>query len=144
MKKLLVFVTLVFTTLLGACGLIEEVNNSLNYTNEALNHIDRLSHFAEDAQMKMGNAVSNPETLNELEQQIAALKTDVEKFNEIDPQIIAEGVHGQIVDLNNKLLTEIDAVMENGELYIDKLQNSPIFNTINELTKMKNLIESIG
>ena len=49
-----------------------------------------------------------------------------------------------MVDKNEVLLDEINNVVENGHLALDKLQNSQILTTINDITSLINRIKNLG
>jgi hypothetical protein len=49
-----------------------------------------------------------------------------------------------LVDKNEILLQEINKVMENGQLALDKLQNSQVFTTINDITSLINRIKNLA
>jgi hypothetical protein len=50
---------------------------------------------------------------------------------------IAEGVHKQIAEKSETLRDEIQSSMENGELALDRLQDSEMFTLINEITTLE-------
>jgi ribosomal protein L4 len=68
----------------------------------------------------------------------------IEEFNVTDAPAIAKDLHQQLSDQNQVLLNEINKVLENGHLALDKLQNSDIVNTINNITGLMNRLETLG
>ncbi|WP_063860357.1 DUF6376 family protein [Paenibacillus sp. Soil724D2] len=144
MKKWMLLSLILATMMLSACSLLEGASNSIDYINQATQHINKLSNFAEQAPQMMKDAALNPETKQELENQLNELKTEIEQFNLKSVPTIAKDIHQQLVDKNEVLLKEINNVVENGHLALDKLQNSQIFTTINDVTGLINRIKNLG
>jgi predicted nucleic acid-binding Zn-ribbon protein len=128
---------------LSGCNILDEVNGSLNYVNESTEYINKLQAFGEAAPSLMKEAATNPEAKVELEEQITALETYIQEFNEIEPPSIASKLHKSVVEKNDQLLEAINSAMENGELSLEKLQNSDIFTTINQLTEVLDQIKQL-
>lgn len=73
------------------------------------------------------------------------LKQDIEDFIQInDVPSVAKDIHQELVAKNELLLDEINKVLQNGNLALNKLENSEIFTTITELTNLLNRIENLG
>jgi ABC-type phosphate/phosphonate transport system substrate-binding protein len=144
MKKWMLLLLILSTMMLSACSLLEGANNSIDYVNQATQHINKLSNFAEQAPQMIKDAALNPETKQELENQLNGLKKEIEQFNLKSVPSFAKDIHQQLVDKNEVLLQEINKVVENGHLALDKLQNSQILTTINDITGLINRIKNLG
>ncbi|MDF2651636.1 MAG: hypothetical protein K0Q73_7441 [Paenibacillus sp.] len=144
MKKWMFLLVILSTMMLSACSLLEGANNSIDYVNQATQHINKLSNFAEQAPQMMKDAALNPETKQELENQLNGLKKEIEQFNLKSVPSFAKDIHQQLVEKNEVLLKEINNVVENGHLALDKLQNSQILTTINDITGLINRITNLG
>lgn len=144
MKKLLVIVAIISSVLLSGCSLLEEVNNSLEYANKATEHINTWQDFGQEAPQMIQEAATDPETKQELEAELNALLEEIDEFNKTEPPAIAADLHQQIVEKNEALQEIINDAMVNGELALEELQNSELITTINEITKMMNLVEDLG
>lgn len=144
MKKWMLLLVILSTMMLSACSLLEGANNSIDYVNQATQHINKLSNFAEQAPQMMKDAALNPETKQELENQLNGLKKEIEQFNLKSVPSFAKDIHQQLVAKNEVLLKEINNVVENGHLALDKLQNSQILTTINDITGLINRITNLG
>jgi PBP1b-binding outer membrane lipoprotein LpoB len=144
MKKLLMIVAIISSVLLSGCSLLEEVNNSLEYANKATEHINTWQDFGQEAPQMIQEAATNPETKQELEAELNALLEEIDEFNQTEPPAIAADLHQQIVEKNEALQEIINDAMVNGELALEELQNSELITTINEITKLMNLVEDLG
>ncbi|NOU94019.1 hypothetical protein GC093_12430 [Paenibacillus sp. LMG 31456] len=144
MRKLTLLFLILSSLILSACSLIEKATNSLEYVNQSTEHINKLSSFAEKAPQMIKDAASNPEAKQELENLIKGLKKDIEQFNLINAPSIAKDIHQQLIDKNKVLLQEINKVVDNGHLALDKLQNSQILTTINDITSLIDRIKNLG
>lgn len=143
MKKLLLLILAVSTLQLSACTLVEKVNSSADYVNQATEHIQTLGDFAERAPQLIKDATSNPETKQELENQLIAIKKEIEQFNLKSVPTIAKAIHQQVVDKNKVLLDEINKVIVNGHLALDNIQNSQLITTISDMTNLLNRIQNL-
>ncbi|CAM3430483.1 DUF6376 family protein [Aeromicrobium ponti] len=145
MKKILLTGLLAISMLLSGCSFLGEVNNSIDYVNQATEHINTLNDFAEEAPQMLKEAAEDPALKQELEDRLVTLKQDVEEFIALkDIPTLAEDIHQELVSQNEALLAEINKVLENGNLVLDKLENSELFSTINEVTSLINRIEALG
>jgi PBP1b-binding outer membrane lipoprotein LpoB len=144
MKKAIFTFILVSSMILSGCSLLEEVNGSLNYANEVKEQVTTLSTFAEEAPQMFKEAAVNPEVRQELEERLIALKSEIVNFNKIEAPALAESIHQQLIAKNQALLDEINKMVENGNMKLDSLGNSPIFKTINDITGLLNRIEGLG
>lgn len=140
-KALLVITMLM---LMSGCSFLGEVSDSIDYVNEATTHINSLNAFAEDAPQLVQEALTDSQARQDLETQLVSLKQDIEGFislNEVPT--IAENIHQELVEKNEILLTEINKVLEDGQLAVEKLESSQLFHTINEVTDLMNQIENL-
>lgn len=143
MRKLLFVFMILATMLLSACSLLDEVNNSLDYVNEAKSYINTLSEFGEEAPQLIQDAAVDSDVRVELENQLNTLVEEIEQFNELDAPAVAEDIHQDIVSKNEVLLDEINKVTEEGELALEKLENSELLNTVNDVTSLLDSIEKL-
>ncbi|WP_373228770.1 DUF6376 family protein [Cohnella sp.] len=144
MRKLMLLLLMFASLMLSACSLLEKANSSLEYVNQATEHINNLSDFAEQAPRMIQDASLNSEAKQELENRLNSLKKDIEHFNLTKAPSVAKDIHQQLVEKNKLLLQEINQVVDNGHLSLDKIQNSQLLNTINDVTSLINRINSLG
>lgn len=74
------------------------------------------------------------------------MKSEIQEFNQTEAPAIAEDIHNQIVNTNEKLENGIDLYLdniENGNLDPAILQDSGIITTINEIGNLMNQIEKL-
>ncbi|URM31616.1 MULTISPECIES: DUF6376 family protein [Bacillaceae] len=145
MKKLILLGLLTVSMILSGCSVLGEVNNSIGYVNEATEHINTLSDFAEEAPQLIQEASADPALKQELEDRLMTLKQEVEEFIALqDIPTLAEDVHQELVTQNEAILAEINKVLEDGSLALDQLEKSELFTTIKEATSLINRIEALG
>ena len=129
---------------MSGCSLLEEVNNSLDYAKEATEYINTWNDFGQEAPQMIQEAIDNPDAKAELEEKLTVMLTQIEEFNQTEFPSIAEDIHQQVVDKNEQIKKLIESAMVNGEVALDKLENSQLLQTINELTELMNLLEDLG
>ncbi|MBM7661786.1 hypothetical protein JOC85_002589 [Bacillus mesophilus] len=144
MRKSLISLAILAAVLLSGCSVVEDLNNSLEYTNQAMEHVDTWNSFGQEAPQLIQNAATNPEAKAELEAKLTNLIAEIDEFNQLEPPGIAEGIHQQIVEKNEALKGVIENAMVNGEVALEKLENSELLKLINEVTELRNMIEGLG
>lgn len=146
MKKRLLASVLVLLFLSG-CSMLEEVNDSLDYSNEAVKYVESLQTFAEKIPGLAQEAVKSKEAHGKLEKELEKMNNEISQFNEMEAPAVASSIHDKIVDYNNQLSEKIDTYLENvknGNLDPAFLENSKILDTINQITELRNNLEKIG
>lgn len=141
MKKIIVLLTLSFAFILSGCGLLEETQNTINYATEATEYIDELNNFAEEAQNIISEGNVNMDQLGII---LNDIEESISQFNGVNVPSIAVGIHESIISKNEQLLSAIHKVEENGEIAIEEIQNSEIFQTIESITNLMDKIEQLG
>ncbi|WP_163102355.1 DUF6376 family protein [Peribacillus alkalitolerans] len=147
MKRTLSIVTLFIFMMLSGCGLLEGVNDTLNYVNDATSYVQNLNDAAQELPGLAEQAVKDTAALSQLDTKLEQLKTDINTFNELNPPSIADGLHEKIVSQNEKLESSIDDFhqqVKKGNVTLQGFQNSEIMTTINEITKLQDQIQQLG
>ncbi|WP_174616042.1 DUF6376 family protein [Virgibacillus ihumii] len=135
MKKMLSGIILASIIALSGCSLLEEANKSINYATEATEYINELSTFAEET--------SNIEGEN-LKSELESLETTIKDFKETEPPSFAEDIHKELENKSQTLLDAINSVQKNGEITIERLKQSDVYQTIENITELKKQIEQLG
>ncbi|WP_174734961.1 DUF6376 family protein [Mesobacillus harenae] len=144
MKKIYLAFIIALSMLLSGCSFLGEVNDSIQYVNNTTDHVNKLTAFAEEAPQLIKDAATVPAVKKELETQLITLKGDIEEFiSTKEIPAVAEKVHQELVAKNEALLTEINSLLENGNLALDKLENSQIVSTITDVSSLMNRIENL-
>ncbi|MCM3600779.1 DUF6376 family protein [Robertmurraya korlensis] len=147
MKRKWMAVTLTAVIVLSGCSFLEEVNGTLNYVNQATEYVNEATEFANEVPAMVDQAITNPQALAELETRLLRMKQEIEAFSNIEPPSIAEKLHQQVIEQNDKALEEINvflANIENGELDPALVENTELFTTVKELTELSNQIQQLG
>ncbi|MCM3399272.1 DUF6376 family protein [Oceanobacillus profundus] len=142
MKKLIML--LLISTVLSGCSFIEETNNTLDYATEATEYLNELSSFTEEVPGLVDQAVSDPAVQEDLKSHFIALEESIADFNAIDVPELAEGLHQNFTEKNQQLLDITSNVIQNGEVAVEKLEESELFQTIETITELQNQIEDLG
>ncbi|MFC3885695.1 DUF6376 family protein [Bacillus songklensis] len=147
MKKWLVILSAGAFLLLGGCSSLDDVNSTLTYANEATDYVNEASDFAKEVPSLAEQAVSDQQAAEELEKKLKEMKKDIESFNELQPPDMAAELHQQIIDQNNKVIEGIDLYLDNikdGKLDPRILENTEIFQSIQEITSIIDQIKKLG
>lgn len=128
---------------LSGCNIVETVNNSLDYTNEAGSYIKEASQFAESLPELAQKAATDPQAKETLTQELEQMKDRINEFNGLEVPALAQNVHDQLVALNNTLLTDINGYMEQIQNGITDFQNSGIMQTIDKINETMDLLQNL-
>ncbi|WP_088007144.1 DUF6376 family protein [Indiicoccus explosivorum] len=147
MKRFLLPVTAAAALLLSGCGLLEGVNDTLNYVNEATAYANDAQDFANEVPDLARQAITDPEAAADLETRLEEMKQQIEAFNALEEPAVGGELHRQVVGLNNRALEGIDLYLtniENGTLDPAVIEDTEIFQTIGEVSDIINQIEQLS
>lgn len=131
-------------SLLSGCSMLGEVNETLDYANTTMSHLENLNSFAEEAPQMVQAAMTDSEMKEELEAQLVTIQQDIEEFISLtDIPEVAENIHQELVTKNEALLAEVNKVLDNGQLALDKLENSELLTTAQEVSSLMTQVEGL-
>ncbi|KUO77029.1 MAG: hypothetical protein APF81_19440 [Desulfosporosinus sp. BRH_c37] len=125
-------------------GVENYYNETINYVDKATKQIETLRKFSEEAPQMIKVAATNADLKKKLEVELAVLKGEIAAFNQIEAPALAKDIHQKIIEKNNEIETAINKATVNGELVIEKIENSPLFQLINDVTRLMDQIEKLG
>lgn len=147
MKKRLLVFSLIGLLFLGACSVLEDVNNTLTYVNEATDYVNEVSTFVNEAPSLAEQAVTDEQARAELETMLTEMQEDMDSFNALQPPGVAEDLHQQIVDYNQQAEEGVNLYLdniENGKFDPALLENSELFQTLENVTNTIDQIQQLG
>lgn len=134
MKKSMAALLMTILLLLSGCSLLEEATDSFDYATEATEYINNLSEFTEEA--------SSLET-DQLVARLEDLTDTIENFTKIEPPTIAEDIHQELTNKSEALLEITNNIVDQGEITVEQLQDTEIYQTIENITSLKMQIEQL-
>ena len=146
-KKRFLVISLIGLLFLGACSVLEDVNNTLTYVNEATDYVNEVSTFVNDAPSLAEQAVTDEQARADFEMMLTEMQEDMNSFNELQPPGVAEDLHQQIVDYNQQAEEGVNLLLaniENGQLDSALLENSKLFQTLQNVTNTIDQIQQLG
>jgi methyl-accepting chemotaxis protein len=147
MKKQLLVLSAIILLLLSGCSLLNDAKDTLTYVNDAKDYLDKATAFANEAPSVAQLAVGNQQSAEELTSMLQDMKQEINKFNKLQAPDMAVDLHQQIIDQNNKLAAGIDVYlnsMKNGLLDPSVLQNTELFQSVQEITSILDQIKQLG
>lgn len=147
MKLKIMLLLMLAVGLLSGCGLVDKVNHSLNYVEEATNFIDDISRFAEQLPTLAGQAVTDPEARTTLKNELTGMKERIAKFNALQAPDFAKNVHEQLVGYNETLTKEINGYLEkinDGAIDWKAIENSRFIDTLNQVNQISDKVKSLA
>jgi hypothetical protein len=147
MKKKWLAVVLMTLIGLSGCSFLEDVNGTIDYVNQATDYVNEATEFANEVPSLAERAITDTEALADLETSLLEMKQEIESFNELEAPALAEDIHQQVLEYNDKALEGINVLLaniENGELDPALLENSEVFSTLQELADLSEQIQQLG
>jgi hypothetical protein len=147
MKKGFMILSTILLVLLSGCSLLNDAKNTITYINEATDFLGKATTFANEAPPLAQQAISDQQAAKELENMLQNMKQDIEAFNELQAPDVAANLHQQLVDQNNVISKGIDTYLNNfkdGKLDPAVLENTEIFQTVQELSNIIDQIKQLG
>ncbi|WP_026021705.1 DUF6376 family protein [Bacillus timonensis] len=147
MKKRFLVFSLLGLLFLGACSVLENVNNTVTYVNEATDYVNEVSTFINEAPTLAEQAVADEQAREDLETKLTDMQKNMDTFNLLQPPEMAADLHQQIVDYNQQAKEGITLYLdniENGQLDPALLENSELFQTLQNVTNTIDQIKQIG
>ncbi|WP_449539712.1 DUF6376 family protein [Ferdinandcohnia sp. Marseille-Q9671] len=147
MKKRFLAFSLLGLLFLGACSVLEDVNNTVTYVNEATDYVNEVSTFINDAPSLAEQAVTDEQARADLETQLTEMLEDMESFNSLEAPGIASDLHQQIVDYNQQAIEGINVYLENvenGQIDPALFENSELLINLQEITNTIDQIKQLG
>lgn len=147
MKIKLLVLSAFITFLLSGCSMLNDAKDSLTYVNDVKVYLDKATAFANDAPSIAQQAVGDKQAAAELKKMLQDMKQEINAFNKLQAPDVAVDLHQQLVDQNNKLVAGIDLYlsnMKNGLLDASVLENTELFQSVQEITNILNQIKQLG
>ncbi|MFC2947762.1 DUF6376 family protein [Virgibacillus sediminis] len=135
------------TVLLSGCSMLEGINNTLNYADEATDYANEVSTFVNEVPSLAEQAATDEQAAKDLEARLEDMKLTITEFNEMEEPAVGAGLHQQVVDRNKQALEGIDVYlnnMENGKLDTSAIENTEIFQSLSEITNTLDQIKQLG
>lgn len=147
MKKRSLAVLMAVTMFLGGCSLLEDVNNTLTYADEATEYANEVDTFLNEVPSLTEQAVSDEQAAAELETRLEEMKQNAEGFNELEPPAMGSDLHQRVVEQNNRAIEGINVYLENienGTLDPSVLENNQAFQSLRQTMDIIDQIQQLG
>ncbi|WP_428911821.1 DUF6376 family protein [Niallia sp. Krafla_26] len=147
MKKVWMGILISIGLVLGGCSFIEEAGNTVNYVNEATDYVSVVNDFVNEVPTLANEAITDQQAFTELETRLLDMKDEIQTFTDVQAPEFAADLHQQILDYSEQAEQGIDVYlnsMENGELDPALLENTEIFQTLEEISTFVNDIKQLG
>nr|WGE04714.1 DUF6376 family protein [Bacillus subtilis] len=131
----------------GGCGMLDQVNDGLNYTSEAAGYVEKVKTFAEEAPELAEKAVNDTEAKEKLEAQLESIQKAAADFNELTPPDAAAEIHQTIQEHNKTLQKSAEDVLkqaEEGKVSLKELEQSDLVQNAKQITDVMGQIEKLG
>jgi hypothetical protein len=140
---------LVFMFVLNGCAVVDEVNKTTEYPKEVMKHIELSQNFVEETKKIIDQGNFDQSTQKQLIEQLELERDQILYFNKIEPPVIFEGLHAEIVELNLTFLPPIDGSitkLEQEEIVPAELKKSleAMSSDVENLTGLLNKVQELA
>lgn len=135
-------VTLVLLFLSG-CSLVEDVNNSMDYTEQATSFVNEASQFAGSIPDLAQEAANNTNAKEKLNEQLENMKARISEFNGLEAPAFAQNIHETIVGYNETLSQQIDGYKTQIENGVTDFKNTEMSQTLNKIQETMDQIKNL-
>ncbi|MFC7680404.1 DUF6376 family protein [Paenibacillus sp. GCM10028914] len=129
---------------LSGCSLVEEVNNSLDYTEQATTFVNEATQFAGTIPDLAQEAASNIDAKENLTEQLENMKTKIAEFNGLEAPAFAQNIHDTIVGYNETLNEQIDTYKTQIDNGITDFKNTEMAQTLSQIQETMDQIKSLA
>lgn len=136
-------ITLVLLFLSG-CSLVEEVNNSLDYTEQATTFVNEATQFAGTIPDLAQEAANNLDAKEKLTEQLESMKTQIAEFNGLEAPAFAQNIHETLVGYNETLSGQIDEYRTQVENGITDFKNTEMAQTLSNIQETMDQIKNLA
>ncbi|WP_422659495.1 DUF6376 family protein [Paenibacillus sp. EC2-1] len=136
-------ITLVLLFLSG-CSLVEEVNNSLDYTEQATTFVNEATQFAGTIPDLAQEAANNLDAKEKLTEQLENMKTQIAEFNGLEAPAFAQNIHETLVGYNETLSGQIDEYRTQIENGITDFKNTEMAQTLSNIQETMDQIKNLA
>jgi len=147
LRKLWIGILVTTGLFLGGCSFVEEASNTVNYVGEATDYMNVVTDFVNEVPALAKEAVTDQQSFTELETRLHDMTKEIQTFVDVQPPEFAVDLHQQILDYSEKAEQGIDVYlndMEDGILDPALLENTEVFQTLEEITTIVDNIKQLG
>lgn len=119
--------------LLSGCSLVEDVNNSLDYTEQTASFINEATQFAGTIPDLAEQAANNSNALQQLNEELDNMKASISEFTGLEAPAFARDIHDQLVGYSQTLSQEIDSYKEQIQNGVTDFRNTEISQTLDQM-----------
>ncbi|WP_046213836.1 DUF6376 family protein [Paenibacillus wulumuqiensis] len=138
---------LLLVGLLSGCSALDQVNQSVNYVSEVTAYINDTSQLSQQLPDLAQQAITNPDARQTLIQELQNAQSQISQFQNLEVPGFAQELHQQLSGYTDTLSTEVNGLIDQaqaGKLTPETLNNSPIFQTIDQITGLLNQFQQLG
>ncbi|ANF95288.1 DUF6376 family protein [Paenibacillus bovis] len=146
MKKYILSL-LLLAGLLSGCSAVDQVSQSVNYVSEVTTYINNTSQLSQQLPELAQQAITDPDARQSLIQELQNAQSQINQFQNLQVPGFAQDLHQQLAGYTDTLGTEVNGLIDQaqaGKLTPEALNNSPIFQTIDQITGLMNQFQQLG
>ncbi len=140
-------VLVMLVSLLSGCSALDQVNQSVSYVSNVTSYINSTSNLAQQLPDLTQQSLTNPEAREQLTQELQNAQQQINNFNQLEPPAFAKELHGQLASYSGTLQTEVNSLIDRaqaGQLTVQNLNNSQIFQTVDQINGLLNQFQELG
>ncbi|MFD1887065.1 DUF6376 family protein [Paenibacillus wenxiniae] len=138
---------ILLVSLLSGCSALDSVNQSVNYVSSVTTYINHTSTLAQELPQLTQQSLTDAQARQQLTQELQNAQQQINTFNQLEPPAFAKELHQQLSGYSDTLNTEVNSLIDQaqaGKLTVQNLNNSQIFQTIDQINGLLNQFQQLG
>ena len=130
--------------LLSGCSLLEQVNGSMNYIEQATTFVNETTQFAGTIPDLVREAANDMNAKEQLTEQLESMKSRIAAFNELEAPAFAQTIHEELTRYNETLSEQINQYNEQIQNGIMEFQNNEMIQTLNNIQDTMDQLQNLA
>ncbi|WP_424765504.1 DUF6376 family protein [Paenibacillus sp. sgz302251] len=142
-KKSMSLILLSIMLMTAGCGIMDEVDQTVNFATETTEYLQSLTDFGQDMNALAEQAMTDLDARTVLKERLLALKEQVLQYEGLQVPDYAKKLHQSIAEYNATLQQGIDQALTNIEQGRAVFESTGIPDTMNRIHELLNQVNQL-
>lgn len=129
--------------MLAGCSFAEDVNQSLNYTDQATTFVNEAAQFAGTIPDLAREAANDSQAKEQLNEQLDQMKAAIADFNKLEAPAFAKDLHERLSGYSESLSGQIDQYKEQIQDGVTDFKNTEMSQTLTQIQETMDQLRNL-
>jgi len=145
MKKWSLTLLMALTVFIASgCGILESVNQGVNFATETTEYMNKLESFTQDMNGLAEQALTDLDARTDLKNRLLTLKDQIMNYKNLEVPDYAKDLHASIVGYNEKLQQGLDQALTNIEQGRAAFESTGIPDTVGKINELLGQLNALN